>query len=150
MYYPYQPKMSTVIEKDFLELQQQTTHVLVGQKVLVSEEERIDSFLDKINEAKATHKALIPNYRSVIEAVVEYLESDRTIEELITISESINNVIATTRRLIKSLSVGKAKECFIHEMKEYKILLHDIIEILEDIEIRVSGDKEMNDLLANV
>jgi hypothetical protein len=139
--------MNTVIENNFFELQKQTTHVIVEQKVIVSEQEEIDNFLDKIINAKEDHKRLVSMYRETIEVVVSYIESSREKSDLLLLTESIHSLVATTKRLIKSFGDGKLKECFLSQIKEYKLLLADINEVLLDIENRITGDKEAHDLL---
>jgi hypothetical protein len=139
--------MELVIENSFIELQKKTTHALIDQRIVLSEQEQIDTFLDKINGIKATHIKLIPEYGEAIEMVVSFLQESQPIERLISISESINNLVGTTKRLIKSFGEGRLKDCFINEVKEYKLLLSDINEILGDIQNRIAGDKEMADLL---
>ncbi len=142
--------MNLVIENNFIELQKKTTHVLIDQRVVLSEQEQINDFLDKINDIKATHSKLIPEYEGVIEMVVLFLQNAQPVEQLISISESINNLVGTTKRLIKSFGEGKLKDCFINEVKVYKLLLGDINEILNDIQYMIADDKEMADLLSNI
>jgi hypothetical protein len=139
--------MNMVIEDSFIELQKKTTHALIDQRVVLSEQEQIDTFLDKINNIKATHSKLIPEYGEAIEMVVSFLQKSQPIEQLISISESINNLVGTTKRLIKSFGEERLKDCFINEVKAYKLLLSDINEILGDIQNRIADDKEMADLL---
>ena len=142
--------MSTlVIEKNFLELQKRTTHVLADQKVLISEQEQIDIFLDKINAIKKDHSAIIKEYSTLIDGLVGYLCESRPIEELAAISECIQTIINVSERLISSFNEGKFKDCFHSQLEEYNTLVDDIREILLDIENRISGDKEMEDLLAD-
>jgi hypothetical protein len=142
--------MTNVIENNFIDLQKKTTHVLIEQKVIISEQELIDSFLDKVNETKKTHAELIPEYRSVIEIVVKYLSEDRNTEELITISESIISLVATTKRLIKSFDDQIFKGCYSNEVKEYKLLVGDINEVMVDIQTRLDGDNELSDIMNNL
>jgi len=140
--------MSTVvIEKDFFDLQKKTTSVLVDQKI--SEQEKIDIFLDKINELKSEHTLVVQAYSKLIESIVEHLTNSIPVEELIGISECIKNIVNITNRLIESFSKSKYKECFDNELRNYQVLYNDIVEILGDIEVRISGDKEMEDLLAD-
>jgi len=139
--------MKMVIEDSFIELQKKTTHALIDQRVVLSEQEQIDTFLDKINNIKTTHSKLIPEYAEAIEMVVSFLQKSQPIEQLISISESINNLVGTTKRLIKSFGEDRLKDCFINEVKAYKLLLSDINEILGDIQNRIADDKEMADLL---
>jgi uncharacterized coiled-coil DUF342 family protein len=139
--------MNLAIEDNFIELQKKTTHALIDQRVILSEQEQIDTFLDKINHAKITHSKLIPEYNEVIELTVSFLQNTQPIEQLISVSESINNLVGTTKRLIKSFGEAKLKDCFINEVKEYKLLLSDINEILDDIQNRIADDKEMADIL---
>ncbi|MDB4902986.1 MAG: hypothetical protein JWQ63_2267 [Mucilaginibacter sp.] len=139
--------MNLVIEDNFIELQKKATHVLVEQKLILFEHGQVDTFLDKINEIRATHTKLIPYYKTVIEMVVSFLEKSQPIEELVSVSESINNLVFTTTRLIQSFAEGKLKDCFVNEIKEYNVLLNDINEILIDIQNRMTCDSEMTDLL---
>ena len=139
--------MNLAIENNFIELQKKTTHVLIEQKIILSEQEKVDGFLDRINLIKLTHSKLIPDYRIVIEIVVSFLEKYQNVEELIAVSESINNLIGTTTRLIYSFGEAKLKSCFVDEIQEYDILLNDINEILSDIQNRISSDHEMTDIL---
>lgn len=139
--------MNLVIEDNLIELQRKTTHALIDQRVVLSEQEQIDTFLDKVNDIKVTHSKLIPEYAEAIEMVVSFLQKSQPIEQLISISESINNLVGTTKRLIKSFGEGRLKDCFINEVKAYKLLLSDLNEILGDIQNRITDDKEMADLL---
>lgn len=141
--------MSLVIEENLVELQTKTTKVLVAQQVILSAQDKVDGFLDRINASKAEHERLISNYSILIEEVVTFLEEERTIEHLFSVAEAINNLADTTKRLIRSLSTGKSKNCFNHEVNEYKIRLNDIQEIHGDISSRISVDPEMTKLLAN-
>lgn len=139
--------MSLVIEDNFIELQRETTRVLVLQKVILSEEEENDIFLDKVNATKKEHTDLLSNYSDLIEKVVLFLEGTHSVENLISVSEAINNLVDTTKRLIKSLSEEKTRQCFNHEVIEYTILLNDIREISFDIVNRTMVDHEMSNLL---
>ena len=139
--------MDLVIENKFIELQRKTTHVLVDQKVMLSDQKKIDMFLDKVIDAKNTHAKLIADYRIAIEIVVSFLEKSQPVEELVSVAESINNLVATTSRLIGSLGEARLKDCFAAEIKEYQILLNDIDEILADIQNRINHGQEMMDLL---
>lgn len=142
--------MSSVIERNFYKLQSRTTHVIIEQKVFLSEQEQVDNFLNWINSVKAEHENLILEYKAAIEWVVTFLEGSKSKEELITIAEAIHNLVSTTKRMIKLLGEGKTKDCFNSEIKTYKILLNDINEILEDINNRITGDAEMVNLLDNL
>lgn len=142
--------MSLVIEDNFIELQREATHMLVQQKVLISERERVDTFLDKINEIRVSHVKLITDYKTTIEVVVSFLEKSQTIEELVSVSESINNLVSTTTRLIQSFGDSKLKNCFATEKATYNVLLHDINDISTDIQNRITCDSEMMDLLDNL
>jgi hypothetical protein len=142
--------MNLVIEDNFIELQRKTTHMLVQQKVILSEREQVDTFLDKINEIRNSHIKLIVDYKTVIEIVVSFLEKSQTIEDLVSISESINNLVSTTVRLIRSSGDGKLKNCFVKEMATYDVLLHDLNDISTDIQNRIACDSEMMDLLDNL
>lgn len=114
---------------------------------MLSERERTDTFLDKINEIRNTHTQLISDDGEAIETVVSFLKKSQPIEELILISESINNLVSTTKRLIQSFSEGKLNDCFNNEIEKYTILLDDINEILVDIQNRITCDSVMTDLL---
>ena len=142
--------MNLVIEDNFIELQRETTHMLVQQKVLISERERVDTFLDKVNEIRRNHVKLIADYKTVIEVVVSFLEKSQTIEELVSVSESINNLVSTTVRLIESFGNIKLSDCFVAEMATYNVLLADIKDISADIQNRIACDTEMMDLLDNL
>ncbi len=139
--------MNLTIEDNFIELQKKTTHVLVEQKLALFQQNKVDSFLDKINEIKRIHAELIPYYGEVIELAVSFLQKSQPVEDLISISESINNVVATTVRLIQSFQEGNLKACFMEEITAYAVLLDDIEEILSDINNRVNYDSEMAGLL---
>lgn len=142
--------MSLVLENNFIELQRKTMHVLVEQKVLSSEQDNIDTFLDKVNEVKKDHIELFPEYKSVIEEVVLDIAKDLPKEKLISISESLKTLVSTTKRVVASLSDAKLKDCFLGEVKEYRLILSDVQEITYDVENRISGDSEMSDLLAEI
>jgi hypothetical protein len=142
--------MNLIIEDNFIDLQRKATHVLIQQNVIVSEREQVDTFLDKINEIKTVHIKLVADYKAVIETVVSFLQKSQTIEELVSISESINNLVATTTRLIQSFSDGKLKASFNNEVEIYNVLLNDIHEISVDIQNRIACDSEMMDLLDNL
>lgn len=139
--------MTTVIEKNFIDLQQKTTHVLVEQKTIVSDQEIIDNFLDKIIETKKEHAQLIIQYKDVIESTVEFLSESRSTGELMLLTESISNLVTTARRLITSFEDTAFKGTYLAEAKEYKILVSDISEIKIDIEGRIKKDKRIADLL---
>jgi len=68
---------------------------------MLSERERTETFLDKINEIRNTHTQLISDDGEAIETVVSFLKKSQPIEELILISESVNNLVSTTKRLIQ-------------------------------------------------
>jgi len=142
--------MNLIIEDNFIELQIKTTHVLIEQKIILSEQEQVDTFLDKISIIKDMHVQLIPSYKAVIEMVVLFLESSQPLKELVSVSESINNLVATTVRLIGSFNEGKFKGCFLNEISEYNVLVNDINEILSDIQNRITADREMVNLLNNL
>jgi len=142
--------MNLVIEDNFIELQRETTHMLVQQKVLISEHEQVDKFLDKINEIRVSHVKLITDYKAAIEVVVSFLEKSQAIEELVSVSESINNLVSTTTRLIQSFGDNKLKDCFATEMATYNVLLNDINDISTDIQNRIACDSEMMNLLDNL
>ena len=139
--------MTTVIEKDFIELQTKTTHALVEQKVIVSEQEIVNNFLDKINQTKKEHALLIKQYDDVIETTVEYLSDERTPAELFLLTESISNLINTTKRLILSFENEVFKGAYLAEVKQYKTLVDDINEIRSDIEIRLNKENKLSDIL---
>jgi len=139
--------MTNVIENNYIELQQKTTRVLVQQQVFLSEQEIIDKFLDTLNGIKASHVKLIADYKEVIAYTVEYLSESRSINDLTLVAESINNLVDTTKRLIKSFENVRFNGSFSTEVKQYKVLLDDIHEIFIDIQTRISNDKELSDLL---
>lgn len=139
--------MTNVIENNYIELQQKTTRVLVQQQVFLSEQEIIDKFLDTLNGIKASHVKLIADYKEVIAYTVEYLSESRSINDLTLVAESINNLVDTTKRLIKSFENVRFNGSFSTEVKQYKVLLDDIHEIFIDIQTGISNDKELFDLL---
>ncbi len=139
--------MSSIVERNFYKLQSRTTHVIIEQKVLLSEQQQVNNFLDRINSAKSDHVHLIADYKTAIEWVVSFLENSKTKEELITVAEAIHNLVSTTKRMIKLLGEGKTKNSYNSEIKIYKVLLNDINDILEDINNRITDDAEMANLL---
>ena len=139
--------MTTIIEKTFIDLQTKTTHALVEQKVIVTEEQVIDNFLDKINITKKEHVSLIKQYKDTIECTVNFLNQSRTTSELILLVESISNLVNTTRRLITLFEHTVFKGSYLCEGKEYKTLVEDINEIKIDIEGRIKKNKKISNLL---
>lgn len=142
--------MTTVIENNFFEVQKKTTQALVQQRVIVSEQEIIDGFLDHILETKKNHVQLISDYRALINSTVEFLSESRSIGELILIAEGINNLVDTTKRFIKALEDVKFNHCYANEVKEFKLLMSDIQEILIDVQNRTKNNNELIDLLNNM
>ncbi len=144
--------MTTVIENNFIDLQQKATHVLVEQSVIISKQDAqkiIDGFLDEITGTKKTHLKLIPEYHAIIELVASYLSKTHSVEELIMVSESINNLVSTTKRMIKSFENEGFRGCYSSEIKTYKLLIKDLQEILIDIKNRLQSDREMEELLSD-
>jgi hypothetical protein len=138
--------MNLIIEDNFIDLQKKAMHLLVQQKAMFSEEERISAFLDKSSGIRNAHTELIAGYYIVIELVVTFLEKSHTTEELTSILESINNLVVTIN-LIKSFSDDKLRDRFVSEIKAYEIILSDINEISIDIKNRIACDSEMEGLL---
>jgi hypothetical protein len=142
--------MSTVIEDNFLSVQKKTNHVLIEQRVILSEQEMTDGFLDKVNKTKKAHSELILGYRNLIDSTVEFLSESRSISDLTLIAESINNLVDTTTRLIGTFSDPRFKNCYLSEAKEYRLLMEDIQEVLVDVQGRISNDKKLIDLLDSI
>jgi hypothetical protein len=139
--------MERMMEESFIALQTKTTHVLIDQRVVLTEQDKTDIFLDKINDIKSTHSKLIPEYAEIMDKVASFLQNPQPIEQLILISESLNNLVGTTKRLTKSLGEGRLRSCFIAEMEDYKNLVNDINKRLDDIQNLIVADKEMEYLL---
>lgn len=136
-----------IIEKSYIDVQTKTTHVLVDQKVILSEQEVIDGFLDKILETKSAHANLISEYKDVIELTVSYLSEDRAVNELLLLSESMHNLVSTTKRLITTFHDKRFNGTYTSEAKEYSVLVQDIQEIYSDVQGRIKNDKSISDLL---
>jgi hypothetical protein len=142
--------MTSVIERNYNEVQKKTTHVLVEQKVILSEQELIDGFLDKLNESKILHAKAIPEYRALIDMTVEFLSESRNVSELVLLSVSIESLIDITKRLIHTFGDARFNNFYSTEVKEYKMLMSDIQEILIDVQGRISNDKKLMDVLNNL
>ena len=139
--------MTTTIEKNYIDVQTKTTHVLVDQKVILSEQELIDGFLDKILETKKAHSNLICEYKNVIDLTVSYLSESRPVSELLLLSESIHNLVSTTKRLITTFNDKRFNGAYVSEAREYNVLVQDIEEIHCDVQGRIKNDKKISDLL---
>lgn len=139
--------MTTTIEKNYIDVQTKTTHVLVDQKVILSEQELIDGFLDRILVTKNAHANLISEYKNVIEITVTYLNESRSVNELLLLSESIHNLVSTTKRLITTFNDRRFNGAYVSEAREYNVLVQDIQEIYSDVQGRIKNDKKIADLL---
>lgn len=142
--------MTSVIEQDYIEIQQRATHVLVEQKVILSEQELIDGFLDKLNESKTLHSKAFPGYRELIDKTVNYLSESRNVNELVRLSVAIESLIDITKRLIHTFGNKRFNNFYSMEVKEYRILMGDIQEILIDVQGRISNDKKLIDILDTI
>jgi hypothetical protein len=142
--------MTSAIENNFNAIQKKTSHALVEQKVILSEQEMIDGFLDKLTETKKDHIKLIKEYRNLIDTTVDYLSESRNVNELISLSVAIESLIDITKRLINIFDDTRFNDFYLNEVKEYGMLMNDILEILVDVQGRVSNDKKLMDLLDSI
>jgi len=142
--------MTSVIERSYIEVQKKTTHALVEQKVILSEQEIIDGFLDKLSETRKHLTKAILEYRELIDSTVEYLSESRNVSELVLLGVSIESLIDITRRLIHVFGDAKFNNFYSIEVKEYKMLMGDIQEILIDVQGRISNDKKLLDILDSI
>jgi hypothetical protein len=142
--------MDTLIQNNFFNVQTKTTNVLIEQQVIISEQELIDGFLDKINEVKRHLESLFPEYAKLIENTLAYIRKNETKETYIAVYENMHPLIEVTNRLILALSSGKFKECYFYWIEQYEILKSDLNEILEDLRQKIDGDIELSDLLNSI
>ncbi len=142
--------VETIIEDNVLDVTIKTKHVLIEQQVIISEQELIDGFLDKINEVKSELESLFPQYAQLIESTLSYIRSHETKEVYITVYENILPLIELTNRLIAALSNKRYKECYTYWIEQYTILSSDLNEILEDLRLKIDGDGNLSALLNSI
>ena len=142
--------VETIIEDKVLDVTIKTKHVLIEQQVIISEQELIDGFLDKINEVKNELESLFPQYSNLIENTLSYIRRNENKEVYITVYENILPLIELTNRLIAALSNERYKECYTYWIEQYGILSNDLNEILEDLRLKIDGDHNLSDLLNSI
>ena len=81
---------------------------------------------------------------------VEYLSESRNVSELVLLSVSIESLIDLTKRLIQTFGDTRFNNFYTVELKDYKMLMGDIQEILVDVQGRISNDKKLMDVLDNI
>ncbi|MBS1519551.1 MAG: hypothetical protein JST50_01035 [Bacteroidetes bacterium] len=140
--------MEILIEDNAVNLQKQTTHVIVEQKVM-SFHEGVDDFLDKILDLKKQVKDLSINTTNFIEETIIYINSNENKETYIFIRELLFPIRQCIERLLTTIdeSSPKFKECFIDFIEPFKVLLSDVEEIIDDLRYKIEGDSEMESLL---
>ena len=139
--------MSVLIKDELINIQSKTTLVLVGQQVILSEQEQINGFLDKINEIKSCLESLRPEYSHLIESALTFVRMNENTKAYIMIREGLLSVETLTERLIQALSNKRYKECYNAELEIYNILKSDLMEVIQDLEYKIAGDSEMTTLL---
>jgi hypothetical protein len=141
--------MEATLYKKIDDFQNKTFEAVTEQEVIQSEEEEMNAVLDKINSIRNGLTNLIPFFESLLDDIVKDIPScDK--RDLIFLRNKVESLHNSTKKLNRSLATGKYSNAFTSLITEYKVLNSDLYEIISDIEKKVKGNKEINDLLGEL
>lgn len=117
--------------------------------VEISEQEKLDNFLDDLNQTKAEFRQLFDVIEKYIEDAVKELGQDLDRKGLILRSEYLKQVVHSTKKLMCLIRNGskKMRLCFTAEMSELELYIDDITELITDIKVKNTDTSQIDGLL---
>lgn len=134
---------NTTVNEMFIE----TSRLFAKQKVF-TEEERVNNFLDRINEIKSNLKSFYPKFDPFFDTIVNELASDISRTDLIARNESLKSLQTLVKKLIKTIeSDAKVNSSLKSDKIIIKAFSSDLQEMINDIDRKISPSDKVNGLL---
>lgn len=127
-----------------------TSEIFAKQSVL-SEEDIVNNWLDRVNEIKKDLKTLYLEFDPYLEKAVEEISGDINKQGLIVRNEYINNLKRSISKLITTIEKKpKTNSSFKSDKEIIKVFLNDLQEISKDIDRRIHPSEEVDKLLSEL
>lgn len=138
--------MEATIYSRIDEFQNKTFEVVTDQEVLMTEEDQMNSVLDHINLLRERMNNLLPFFQNLLDEIVTEIPN-RSKRELIYLRNKLDSLSNTTKKFTQNMVKIPYANAFNSLILEYKVLNSDLREIISDIDKKVKGNKEIDNLL---
>jgi sugar-specific transcriptional regulator TrmB len=127
------------------------TSDVFAEKEATSYEDNVNSFLDLVNEIRKQLSEIIKDYNEALNALAEELARTQKPKELIMIRENISPLYEISKKIIRSFSSEKEYKIALKTvLEDFKECTEDLGEIKQDIQKKLSKNKEIDDVLAEI
>lgn len=140
-------KVSHIVENQmFLK-----TSEIFAQQSMLSEEDAVNIWLDKVNVVKANLEILYSEFDPYLEKALLEISKDLGKEELIVRNEFMNNLKRSISKLISTIEKKpKTNASLLSDKTILRVFFNDLHEITRDVDRRIEPSSEVDQLLSEL